>query len=475
MNRENASNISRVRRTLWYVTGAVGAMALIFFIFAVRPADLSAGGNRIVIRIWYERGGRELVAYERSVRLFEQTHPQIACQMLYVPNDLSNSQKFYTAVIGNCAPEVIFVDGPQVAEWAERGLLTPLNELLKEYLQDRGLSLDEFEQQFFTPCWRQCVYRDRIWAITFLADPNFCFFWNKDVMRKAIADGEIPPGLIDPEVPPATLADLDCYNKALTKLDSKGRLVRAGLVPWGVYGGANSIFSWGWAFGGSFYDYEKQKITANHPRVVAALEWMSSYARKYDYRRIAALESSFGVTAQDPFIASRQVMRLYHLQGLADLDRYASELDYGIAPIPQPAGGEANSSWVGGWTMAIPSTVTDPAKRQAALEYILWACASEEGTSMAVRTKRHFPGWKVSSFYEDAVKDPRLAQYVNILRQCKHQRPVMPAQAFFMNELDRAVGRAVRGEMSPAEALEQATMRTQARLDKILSKRSHQQ
>ena len=135
MTREHISDISALKKTLGYSAVAAGSAGLIFFIFAVRPTDLSAGGTRTVVRIWHERGGRELLAYERSVRLFEQTHPHIACQMLYVPNDLSNSQKFYTAVIGNCAPEVIFVDGPQVAEWAERGLLTPLDELLKKYLQ----------------------------------------------------------------------------------------------------------------------------------------------------------------------------------------------------------------------------------------------------------------------------------------------------------------------------------------------------
>ena len=88
---------------------------------------------------------------------------------------------------------------------------------------------------------------------------------------------------------------------------------------------------------------------------------------------------------------------------------------------------------------------------------------------MELRTKLAFPGWKVSPFFKEASEDPRLAQYVSILKQSRHQRPVMPAQAFYMNELDRAVDRAVRGEMSPAEALAEARRRTQARLDKVLS------
>ena len=96
-------------------------------------------------------------------------------------------------------------------------------------------------------------------------------------VRAAIAAGEVPAGAIDPEVPPATLADLDRWNRTLTKVRHTGagdQVERIGLVPWGIYGNANSLFTWGWAFGGEFYDAEHQRLTADQPRVVAALEWM---------------------------------------------------------------------------------------------------------------------------------------------------------------------------------------------------------
>ena len=65
----------------------------------------------------------------------------------------------------------MFVDGPQVAEWAERGLLTPLDGLLRE----NGIDPDKLAGEFFDPCWKQCYYRGKVWAITYCADPNFCF------------------------------------------------------------------------------------------------------------------------------------------------------------------------------------------------------------------------------------------------------------------------------------------------------------
>ncbi|MBE3123846.1 MAG: extracellular solute-binding protein, partial [Planctomycetes bacterium] len=384
------------------------------------------------------------------------------------PNDLSNSQKFYTAVVGNSAPEVMFVDGPQVAEWAERGLLTDLGPLLKEAGRDPA----QLEQEFFPPCWRQCTYKGKVWAITWCADPNFCFYWNKEAIRKALAAGEVPAEFaakIDPERPPRTLEELDLYNDALTRFEN-GRLVRIGFVPWGVYGRQNSLYTFGWAFGGEFYDAEHFKVTANHPRIVKALEWMCTYAKKYDIRRIAALQSTFGSAEQNPFITGKQVMQLYHVSGIDEMRRYAPRLEYGMAPIPTPPGGEANSSWVGGWAMAIPSTITDPVKKRAALEYILWTCASAEGTRLDIRTVNGFPGWKPAPFFQEAMKDPQLAVFVDILRQCRHQRPVMPAQGFYMDQLDRAVDKAIRGELTPQEALDRATADTQKFLDAILAR-----
>lgn len=460
------SSLKSILRAGGFVAGAA---ALIALFAGVRPRDFSDGGRRTVIQVWHVWGGPMLESYRRGVAAFEASHPRIACKLVYVPNDLSNNQKFYTAVVGNCAPEVIFVDGPQVAEWAERGLLLDLGELLRQTGRDPA----KLAGEFFPPCWRQCVYKGKVWAITYCADPNFCLFWNKDALRRAIAAGQVPPDAaarIDPNRPPRTLAELDLYSHALTRFEDD-RLARIGLVPWGVYGRANSLFTWGWAFGGRFYEPETFRVTANHPRVVAALEWMCTYARRYDVRRIAALQSSFGSAEQNPFITGKQVIQAYHLSGLDELRQYAPELEYGMAPLPQPPGGEQASSWVGGWTLAIPAGVADEAKRRAALEYILWTCATQAGTRMSVRTIRNFPGWRPSGFFDEADRDPRLRVFVEILRKCKHQRPVIPAQGYYMNQLDRAVDRAVRGELSPKDALDAATRDTQRFLDKILNRR----
>ena len=98
---------------------------------------------------------------------------------------------------------------------------------------------------------------------------------------------------------------------------------------------------------------------------------MCRYERRYGHERIATLQSSFGSAEQNPFIVGKQAIQLLHLSGLHDREKFAPDLEYGMAPISQLEGGERHSSWVGVWALAIPNGATDRVRQRAALRYIL--------------------------------------------------------------------------------------------------------
>lgn len=405
----------------------------------------TAGGKKVV-RVWHVWGGTMAPAFLRVCDAFQREHPEIDLRPVFAANDLATNQKFFTAVAAHKPPEVIFVDGPQVASWAEWGALEPLTERCRQ----AGIT----DKDYFAPCWRQNQYAGRTWALTFCADPNFGFVWNKEAFRKA--------GL-DPEKPPATIAELDRCAKALTRF--KGReLEQIGLIPWAQYGEANSIFTWGWAFGGDFFDYRTGRITADDPKVVQALEWMASYAKQYDVTKIAGLQQGFGAAEQDPFVTGKVAMECLHIGGIADLARYAPNLDYGVTFIPSPPGGEPHSSWVGGWCAAIPKGA---ANQDAAWEFLRWMCASPEGTRLVGDATGLFPGYRASPYFATARGKKHYGRFLEILQECRHQRPVMPVQAFYMRELTRAVSAAVYGKATPKDALAGAREATQRELDVI--------
>jgi multiple sugar transport system substrate-binding protein len=408
---------------------------------------VAAGKRRLTV--WHPWGGVQAERITKVLAEYRRLHPEIELRAVYIRNDLSTNQKFFTSIAAGAPPDVCFVDGPQVASWAEWGALQPLDDQIRA----SGIRPEDY----FPPTWRQNVYRDHVWALTYCADPNFAFVWNKAAFRRV--------GL-DPEVPPRTIEELTDFAFRLTEVDANGVIQNIGLVPWGQYERANSMFTWGWVFGGEFYDDAARKITADHPRVVRALEWMISFAKKFDPSKMQSMQDGFGTAEQDPFYSGKLAMKCLHIGGIGEIERYAPNLEYGMTSIPAPPDGEQNCSWVGGWCMGIPTGSHNP---DLAWEFMRYLCHDPAGTAMVGRNQWVFPGMRHSPYFAEVKPRPNYGPFAQILERSRHQRPVMPVQAFYMRALYRAVDTAVYGRMTPAESLALAGKNTQAELDLALA------
>ncbi len=173
------------------------------------------------------------------------------------------------------------------------------------------------ERDFWLPRWQESTFAGRIYALPWGADPNFAFLWNKEAFRKA--------GLPDRAL--RDIAELDDFNAKLMKFDGD-RIVQVGLIPWD-WDGDNSMFTWGYAFGGEFYKPPPPgkltgEITANHPANVRALQWMAGYSKNYDVRRISAFRNAYPGVNNNPFILGFQAMRLFHVTEMTWLRKYGA-------------------------------------------------------------------------------------------------------------------------------------------------------
>ncbi|MCE5198108.1 MAG: ABC transporter substrate-binding protein [Armatimonadota bacterium] len=398
--------------------------------------------NEIIV--WHSWGGAQKELLSRVIDEFNRSHPNIHARALFTPIETGSSQKFFTAVAANRPPDVIFTDGMQTIAYAEQGALLPLD----KYAGRSGVKPSDY----FAPSWNQNYYKGHVWGLTYCADPNFALAWNKKVFREA--------GL-DPNKPPRTIEELDKYNDKLT-VKKDGRIVRMGIVPWGQYGTANSLFTWGWAFKGRFYNDKTHKVTLNDPGVFRAFAWMVNYAKKFDVTKINAFSSGFGSRDQDPFYTGQIAMKCMHISCIEDIKQYAPNLDYGVAGMPAPKGGELNSSWIGGWCLAIPK---GSKKADAAWEFIRWCCHDPKGTSIVGRTQGMLPGYRKSPYFKEVENKPIYCEFVKILKQCRHQRPVMPAMSFYSGAIEKATDYALYGRKTPKQALDDATRDTQIELD----------
>lgn len=410
---------------------------------------VAAEGRELVLELQHPFGGATIDLLEQVWSAYEAQNSNVGINAVPVSNDLSTNQKLFTDIAAGVSPDVTWVDGPQVAEWAERQVLQDIS----PYFEAAALS----EEDFWAPCWKQNFYNGKSWAITYTADANFGFFWNKELFAGA--------GL-DPERPPATVDEVRQMHEELTQVD--GGIVRMGIMPWNTYGSANAMFTWGWIFGGEFFDEATNRVIADDERNIMALEWMQGLiANVGGYEQVAEFQAGFGAGVETPFFIGQEAMRFYGPWELANIEQYAPDLSYGIAQAPAgPAPALPNSSWVGGWCVGIPVGAPQP---DASWEFLHWLCATDEGTELYGRLFAQFPGYKNSSWYDKLPQErPQMTPFLDILTEARHQRPVMPAQAFFMGALQQNVDAALRGEKSASEALYDATQSTQRELDQIL-------
>lgn len=410
------------------------------------PDREATSGRASVIQIWYPYANPD---WEKYWAAFEDSHPDIGIKAVFAANDTTGNAKFFTAVASGAPPDVTWVDGPQVAEWAARGTLEPLD----ERINGAGITAEDY----WTPSWNQCLYNGKTWALTLTSDANFGFYWNKGIFEEA--------GL-DPEKAPATIEEMDAANEKIAKV-TDGRIDRLGFIPWIVYGSSNSMFTWGWVFGGEFFDAANNKITANNANNIKALDWMSAFAKKYDATQISGfipgLTGPGGETG--PFTTRKVAMTPGGPWEIPTLKTYAPDLEYGITFMPQGPGAEPNQSWVGGWTVGMPKGAKN---MDPGWEFLQWISAGD-GTNIIWDTFGNFPGYKQSPAYEKIAQDTTKKAFYDILVETKHQRPVMPAQAYFAAALQRAVDAAIYGQKTPQEALDEATTDTQKELDRILA------
>jgi multiple sugar transport system substrate-binding protein len=316
---------------------------------------------------------------------------------------------------------------------------------LTDRFNDAGLT----EIDFYPAAWDLMHYKDRVWHLPFEVDPNFPLFWNKGIFSEV--------GL-DPEVGPQTFEEVDAFSELINK-EENGLVTRIGMIPWGAYGFANSIHTWGWSFGGEFFDPEANEVTPDDDMVVAALEWMRNYANTVGGPdRVSVAPPNLGL---HPIAAGNLGMAPLVTPNYRDSLRYNEELDlgHGLLPIGGEGTDPGQGAWTSGWRLFIP---TGAPNADAAWDFIHWMTATNEGATSQWTHMGFIPGWTGAEINETIKADPVMEAYFNTLLASKFAKAPIPVGAYFQGQLEDKVSQAVYGELEPRQALEEVKQLTMA-------------
>jgi multiple sugar transport system substrate-binding protein len=393
-----------------------------------------APGRKTNIEVYSIFGGTVGQGWVKLASRYEQVQKDVGVRVTYAPGTSSGEQqKLLVAIAANSPPDVAQLIPFETPQWADLGIMKDLT----PYFERDGLS----EKDFIKTAWKGMSYRGRVWQLQWDADPNFPFFWNKDLFEKS--------GL-DPDKPPRTIDEVDEFSKKINQANGRN-VTTIGMVPWTTYGYANSIFTWGFAFGGSFYDADTNKLTPDHEYVVAALEWMVRYAKSVGGAgRVTVAPPSLQI---NPFGAGNIGMAPLVSADLAAIKAAEPKMKIGAGLLPyQPPGGTrpGQGAWIGGWSAFVPSKAKHP---DEAWDFIRWMSAEKDGTEASWKNVGFPPTLLESPALQEIKHDPLMAPYYDTLFATDNARPAVPVSDFLAQQFETYVSKAVYGQMTPLAAL----------------------
>lgn len=411
-----------------------------FFLLLLVSFSLSA--QEQVITFWNLFGvGEPKAAVDDLVKMFnEQYKGTWKVQMLDV---MMMEQKILTATAGDVAPDIALFDRFRVATFAERGAF--------RNIKDQFPNLELKPEDFFVPCYKECVYEDGIYGLPFNTDVRVLFY-NRKIFRE---NG------LDPDRPPKNWKELKEYAEKLTVRDENKRLKRVGFSP--IHG--NSwLYLYAWQKGGEFVSDGGRKMTFTDPKIVEALQWMDEVCDIYGIKELDRFATGFGSEAFYPFLSDKFAMDCQEGYLLSMIRKHKPDLDFMVAPMPWPDDG-VHATWSGGFAFIFP---VGSKNYRGALEFGKFMVSKESQVHYGKKSDQ-IPALVEAAHDDYFMKDKYWRVFIDEMNYSRF-RPVSVIGDMMFSQLARARDFAVHKKVTPYEALKEAEKECQAEYDRLHNK-----
>jgi multiple sugar transport system substrate-binding protein len=424
---------------------------LLVFLSVLGWSETAISQTQLKFWINSSLGAHEKSAYQKAADAFSQKNPNVKVSVEVVPGSETDVAKLMTAVRSGAGPDIAVIDRFTVAQRAASGLLVDLTPLIAKEGKD-------LSQEYSEAPWQEVLYQKKVYALPTNTDARVLFY-NKQLLKEAGVDlSEFDPakGPIDPQ-------RFKEIAFKLNKTDSSGAYTRIGFVPWLEQGWG---YTWGFAFGGSFFDFANCKVTATDPGVVKGYQFVYDWAKALDPQKARTFVDTYWQwpsvgtlpDSQMPFFTGKVAFVISGNWVFATMKDAAPNLDYGVTYIPAPNG--QKTSWSGGWSVAI----LQGGKNIEAAYQLLRFVAGEEGQTLLAKEASSLPTMK-SLLQRKDLYAPEYEFFLNLLPVSK-SRPPIPVGALYWDKLKEALEAVMTNSQTPEAALKAVVEEVQPQMDR---------
>lgn len=281
------------------------------------------GSGKSVLRYSFWGGYLELRMWEQLKKSFEEKNPDVTVKLEYAPGT-DNPASLVTRMLSRSAADCMMVDDDGLPWLASKNYLEPLDDYIARDASELGV------KEFLPTAMESVRYEDRCWAMPW---DGFCemMFINLDLFDQE--------GISEP-TKEWTWDDFARIAYRLTRdLNGDGGIDQYGaFLPMNTQHNQKVL----WAYGASWMDPEKTRITIGSPEAVRVMEWYAN-----------ALFRKKGVAYQTETAMGEEVMLFTNRVGMVACPAYVMinlhQLEgrrWDVFHIPKgPAGRAARVSW----------------------------------------------------------------------------------------------------------------------------------
>ncbi|MDI3311891.1 MAG: ABC transporter substrate-binding protein, partial [Thermoanaerobacterium sp.] len=369
---------------------------------------------------WHLWTGYEAEALQKVVDEFNQTHEDI--QVKLVSTDF---QKQLTALASGSGPDIAGNFNFNVASWASKGAMLDLTDLIKQ---------DNYDIEDFVPAALEMVtYKDRIYAFP-LAMHVYMVYYNKDILKEAGYDNV-----------PEKLSEFKTMIEKVT-IKKNGNFERLGYDP-------SDLLNVAAIFGAKYISDDGKEILED-PAIIKAMKFNKEYADKFGYEDIRKYTSTFGkyMSPDNPFFTGQLVVKFDGEWLTVFIDKFAPNLNYGIAPLPYPDDQPElkNSGYASSSVIYISGSTKHPKEAWTFLKWLvskepMVKFTSEIGNLPTRKSAMSDPAYDHIKGFKEFLE---YAQGENV-----HPIPSMKPANEYVTELGNLYEQVLTNKISPEEAM----------------------